>query len=1299
MKIHLHPWSIALLAVVIFLAFSSASRAQVYTEASDAGNTLATAQSTISTATPAGTAITTIAGSIGTGTDADLYLVYIASPSTFSATTNNSRTNTSFNGTLPLDTSLFLFDASGHLLAANDDINGTTVTSTLAAGNPLYASLAAGYYYIGISISGNDPVNLASQLLPAKSDDSTDTLGVESANNLNPTVLSTFNQDNYDNETGAYGITLTGVNAAPEPSAWACMVCGGLVAGGVWMRRRKLRRACATVCAGCLLLAGTVRAGQVPGNLGSGLDALVQANVKLNNATQNGTAGQITLYNGYATEKAANVAPLAISDSANRILVRVQLNGIVSFKRVAKKAARKVPSLQMQASDPTYHGAGVFEAWVTLDDVPKLAALEGISGVFLTPKPIHARLHRQLAAAQPAAVPSPTPYATSGEVLKEIGTVFDFGVTQHAVDQINKTYNPNATLDYEGRGISIGDLSDSYNTKSMPTTTAPTDVTNQDLPGSTAAGAVNPLPVVVLQDFPGGTDEGRGMIQTLFKMAPKARLAFATADFGELQFADNIRNLAGVANPDGTVAPTPSPVPATPFKADIIVDDVSYLDEPFFQDGIIAQGVNDVVAAGVSYFSSAANNPGTNGYDSDFRFVTNGTGTTSTTNSALVGTNINLANVPTTAYAAGFHNFNPNGLDVAQTVNFPNAVVLANYGNVVIPGQESGLPVVLQWNDPDNVTTPSLTGTFATFTGTANAATSQLPEGTTPVADDSGNTFPVTLTAGQEYYLQLVPSATPTVPGTNALDGQIEVYDAAGNELTFVDNNGSGANEYAIFFAPATATYNLRVTAFQSAAAMDVTDGSYTLTVYTANGTDHVTENLNLLVFDMNGNYIAADSVTTNGIDTASPVKFVEFAAPANQTQVQFVIGRSTPAASDNGRRADHFRYLCFGDGIVPLGPAEYFSYTTPLTFGHSSAAGANSVAAYPYYKPNIPEYFTSPGPSTVYFDSNNNYIGKTVRLKPDVAAMDGANTSFFGSDDSQDTDSSDNFFGTSDAAPHAAAIAALVLEANGGSGKVTPAQMKSVLQRSAFPHDLDPYYAKGQARTTDGGKVTIIVKGDDEDSTLTTSFANGTTGIRDPNAITVKYIGPGYLTSLVLNGVAANVTDGTNGLTTPASGQSTYFSLSTPGVVFDTGDEPFTLGTSSSSLTTATVTSSVSADKFTLTLTFSAGAFVGGDDLRFTIGRDEYEGATSPPAAGGTVTNGSADIIGGGVSIPDGAINTQVGMTFSGTTSTGATFGSTSPGLTGQTATIRNRIGAGYSALDGYGFINARTAVTLPLQ
>ena len=64
------------------------------------------------------------------------------------------------------------------------------------------------------------------------------------------------------------------------------------------------------------------------------------------------------------------------------------------------------------------------------------------------------------------------------------------------------------------------------------------------------------------------------------------------------------------------------------FKADVICDDVGYSDEPFFQDGLIGNAVDDVFAAGVSYFSSAGNDIGTYDYDSDYRNVPNGPGAT-----------------------------------------------------------------------------------------------------------------------------------------------------------------------------------------------------------------------------------------------------------------------------------------------------------------------------------------------------------------------------------------------------------------------------------------------------------------------------------------------------------------------------------------------------------------------------------------------------------------------------------------------------------------------------------------------
>ena len=50
--------------------------------------------------------------------------------------------------------------------------------------------------------------------------------------------------------------------------------------------------------------------------------------------------------------------------------------------------------------------------------------------------------------------------------------------------------------------------------------------------------------------------------------------------------------------------------------AKVVADDLGFFDEPFFQDGLIAQAVDTVEANGVAYFSSAGNN-GTLAYDNN----------------------------------------------------------------------------------------------------------------------------------------------------------------------------------------------------------------------------------------------------------------------------------------------------------------------------------------------------------------------------------------------------------------------------------------------------------------------------------------------------------------------------------------------------------------------------------------------------------------------------------------------------------------------------------------------------------
>jgi subtilisin family serine protease len=69
------------------------------------------------------------------------------------------------------------------------------------------------------------------------------------------------------------------------------------------------------------------------------------------------------------------------------------------------------------------------------------------------------------------------------------------------------------------------------------------------------------------------------------------------------------------------------------------------------------------------------------------------------------------------------------------------------------------------------------------------------------------------------------------------------------------------------------------------------------------------------------------------------------------------------------------------------------------------------------------------------------------VRLKPEITAVDGVNTTFF-FNDSHGSDGIDDFFGTSAAAPHAAGVAALMLEA---IPEATPEQVNTALETTAW--------------------------------------------------------------------------------------------------------------------------------------------------------------------------------------------------------------------------------------------------------
>ncbi|GET35368.1 S8 family serine peptidase [Microseira wollei] len=251
----------------------------------------------------------------------------------------------------------------------------------------------------------------------------------------------------------------------------------------------------------------------------------------------------------------------------------------------------------------------------------------------------------------------PRPMGSAGPALSQADFI-------HQSDRV-RTALPQG---YDGTGVKIGVISDSHDVVdafAIPGfATLQQNIANGELPAS----------IEVID--PGFTfnaaqpDEGRAMMQLIHDLAPGASLAFATGnksritgEFGPSLMADNIRALANAG-------------------ADIIVDDIVWLNDPFFQDGVVAAAVNEVVTQkGVAYFS-AATNFGNTAYDSkQINFVS-----TPTTGNQDFDTLLPFfGELFYNNQQPQFYDFDPgSGVDVLQRIKLPAGFSL----------------LCLQWDDP-----------------------------------------------------------------------------------------------------------------------------------------------------------------------------------------------------------------------------------------------------------------------------------------------------------------------------------------------------------------------------------------------------------------------------------------------------------------------------------------------------------------------------------------------------------------------------------------------------------------------
>jgi hypothetical protein len=301
---------------------------------------------------------------------------------------------------------------------------------------------------------------------------------------------------------------------------------------------------------------------------------------------------------------------------------------------------------------------------------------------------------------------------------------------------------------------------------------------------------------------------------------------------------------------------------------------------------------------------------------------------------------------------------------------------------------------------------------------------------------------------------------------------------------------------------------------------------------------------------------------------------------------------------------ADRFLHLNANRGRFSIA-------TAGQTHGHAAAANAYGCAATPagaafpnpFSSLNVVETFSSDGPRRIFFQPDGTPItpgdfsatGGLLRQKPDITAADGVSVTGVGGFPSP-------FFGTSAAAPHAAAIAGLLKSAN---PSFTPAQIRQALTGSAI--DIE---ASGVDRDSGAGIIDAFAAlqalgvpgfANLELGAVTASEnpgdGNGQIDAGEGARLAIQLKNTGVINA---TGITAALTTSTPGVTITQPATFGYPDL--PGLGGSgVGAAPFLFTVAGDALCPLTI-------NFTLTVSYAGGASAGPKVFNFTV-------QTGPPA------------------------------------------------------------------------------------